>query len=995
MMKKHTTIISLLLLLVCILSCTPKHEYPSPFEGVSITDQTFESDELKRTIDVSSYMTDVLVACTEVTTGDTCRWLTVRPEKDHLYLTLTENITINDRKAKVKLYIDPSNENVDQTISSLVFYVTQKKSSKFEGIDISELLFTHERHDSIIELPRTLSNVKTEVLPMDSGEVKWCTARLAGDALTVKVEENKSKGLRQAIVKITPKTSDDTSDDLTAKIMFLVTQHQNPVLDSLSIDPVTLTYEGKAQVVKTDRQLKGIKAQVIDNDTHNRASWCTATVAGDSITVKATELSSLSERSAQVVLYLPNNGEVIDSTTISYSFKVTQQHNTVFDGVNIPDATIHHDQTRTAFKVVLPGKATMKNIKSIVKDAKTQEDISWLKVSAAGDSIVLTASVHKDKSDRSAHVTLYYPSGQTIDANTIKTNFTVTQLHNTVFDNIKIDAVYLKHDETRHVFKLQTQMKDISAKTFDHVTGKEVNWVTAKAAGDSVVLTSSVYREAGSRKAKIMLYYSNGKAISDPSVVKDSFLVVQNHNTVFDDDKILQNPWNLNWDQTERVFRMTNLLTDIKCRLIDAETSAAPKWLSATIQGREVTFKSSVNKGLKPRRAYVTLYYPNGNNFEDSQIRYNFTLQQHEMQQLSVETRKVEAGYQSQGIDVNVTSNVDFEYKNGKSWVEVSIKRSSYEENKYTVELYLKENDTEEVRKDVVYLTGGSDNQLKDSIVVTQKTNPTIQLFDGNTTKQTFGKDGGEFMLPVHTLTPNYKIVKTASWISVGKQERKEKGLYYHKITVQRFTGEGSLRKETIVVKNDEKEQSIVIDQHRYLALDVNETEVEVGTQFQLHATNYTSKAMEWKSSNEKVATVDQSGNVTAVGKGSANIYVSIGSYYDLEDYNDYCKLKVYDAYDKVLISRGLGDYQKSDGFVTANCPVVITNNYHSSITLSSVEIVGNNGSWGTSGYFSNGHIPSGGSISIDCGSLSHVYQPKVVIKFFANNKEYEKKADY
>ena len=993
MMKKHTTLVSLLFLLVCILSCTPKHEYPSPFQGVTITDQVFESDELTRTIDVNSYMTDVYALCTDVATGDTCRWLKVRPDKDHLYLTLTENLTVKDRKAKVKLYLDSPNDNVDQTISSLVFYVTQNRSRKFEGIDITELILTSERCDTIIDLPRALTNVKTEVLPIDSGEVKWCTARVSADVLTVKVEEHKSKGNRQAIVRISPKTNDATNDSLNAKFMFLVTQQQNPVLDSLSIDPVTLTYEGKAQVLKTDRQLKGIKTQVIDNDTHNRASWLTATVAGDSITVKATELSSLSERKAQVILYLPNNGEVIDSTTITHTFMVTQQHNTVFDGVNIPDATIHHDQTRTAFKVVLPAKATMKNIKSIVTDSKTHETVTWLKVSAAGDSIVLTAPVHKDKADRSALVTLYYPSGQTIDANTIKTHFTVTQLHNTVFDNIKIDPVSLKHDETRHVFKLQTQMKYISAMTIEPTTGKELDWVKAKAAGDSVVLNSSVYHEGSSRKAKIMLYYSNGKAISDPSVVKDSFMVTQNHNTVFDDATTVKT-WYVYWDHTESIFTMKHPLTDIKCRLIDAETSAAPKWLTATIQGREVIFKCSVNKGLNPRKAYVTLYYPNGNNFEDSQIRYSFTLQQHEMQQLSVEKRKVEADYTSQRILVNVTTNVDINCDDKAWWLHSSF--FSDEKNKGIVDLDLSENDTEEVRKCTVYLTGGSDDQLKDSIVVTQKTNPAIKLFEGNTEKKSFGKDGGEFMLPIHTLTPNYKIEKSESWISVGKQERKEKGLYYHKITVQRFTGEGPLRKATIVVKNDDVQKSIVVEQHKYLALDVNEKEMEPGDQFQLHATNHTYKPMVWKSSNENVATVDQNGNVVAVGKGTANIYVSIGEYNDLEDYNDYCKVKVYDANDKVLISRGLGDYQKSDGFVTADCPVVITNNYHSSITLTSVEIVGDNGTYSSTGYI-NGHdyVPSGGSVSIDCSSLSHVYLPKVIVKYIAKNKEYEKKADY
>ena len=993
-MKKHSLILFLLFVLGCMMSCTPKQNFTSPLEGVSIADQILEFDELTKTIEVQSYMNSVSAVCTDASTNETCNWLKVSTSKGCVKLELTENATICDRKAKVKLTATSDGEEVYGNNGTLVFFVTQKKNGKFDGIEIDELSLTFERCDTTIELARELSNVKTEVLPLDSGDVKWCTARVAGELLTVKVEENKSKGSRQALVKISPKTKEASSDSVTAKVMFLVTQYQNPILDSLAITPVVLTYEGKAQVVKTNRQLTGIKAQVVDNDTHTRASWCTATVAGDSITVKATELTSLTERSAQVILYLPNHGEVIDSTTITSTFMVTQKHNTVFDGVNIPNATLHYDQTRVAFKVTLPENTTMRNIKSIVKDPNTSEAITWLKVSAAGDSIVLTAQVHKDKTDRSAHVTLYYPSGQTIDANTIKTDFTVKQMHNTVFDNIKIDPVELKHNETRHVFKLPTQMKGISAKTTDPTTGNEVKWVTAKAAGDSVVLTTSVYCEGTSRKAKITLYYPNGKDISDSSVVKDSFNVAQLHNTVFDDATPVD-IWHMDWNQTESTFPMKHPLTDIKCRLIDMATNATPKWLSVTIEGRNVIFKSEVNKGLTSRNAEVILYYPNGKNYEDSQVKYGFQLQQGEMQQLSVATHKVEADYTNQRIELTVMSNVDFDCSVNPSWMHVGYRKSG--DNEYKVELELFENKTDEVRKGVLTLIGKNNHQVKDSVVVTQKTNPKITLFDGITSIESFGKDGGEFMLPVHTLTPNYKIVKKASWISVGSQQRDSQGLYYHKITVQSYIGDGPLRHDTIVVKNDNQQASFVVEQHKYLALKENEKEVEVGTHFQLVAVNYTSQPMEWSSSNTNVATVDQNGYVVALARGTADISVSIGEFNEVKNYHDNCKVKVYNAYDKVSIKRGLGDYQKSDGFVTANCPVVVTNNYHQPITLESIEIVGDNGATikSSTNFPGNKIIENGKNYTASFENVDHVYQPKVVVKFSVNGMEYEKKVDY
>ena len=54
---------------------------------------------------------------------------------------------------------------------------------------------------------------------------------------------------------------------------------------------------------------------------------------------------------------------------------------------------------------------------------------------------------------------------------------------------------------------------------------------------------------------------------------------------------------------------------------------------------------------------------------------------------------------------------------------------------------------------------------------------PTIREGTGQNRVQI--KDGGQFQLLVSTLTPDYKVEKKASWITVGSKTRESMGKYY------------------------------------------------------------------------------------------------------------------------------------------------------------------------------------------------------------------------
>ena len=272
-------------------------------------------------------------------------------------------------------------------------------------------------------------------------------------------------------------------------------------------------------------------------------------------------------------------------------------------------------------------------------------------------------------------------------------------------------------------------------------------------------------------------------------------------------------------------------------------------------------------------------------------------------------------------------------------------------------------------------------------------------MFEGQEKEWSFRKDGGVFQLLVSTLTPNYKIEKKASWISIGTKTRESQGKYYHIVTVKEYAGEGPLRTDTIYVKNDEVTQKFVVSQDKYLYLSEANIKMEVGEEHQLKFTNKTTNAVTWKSTDGKVASVSDKGLVTALKRGTTQVKVSIGQYNGIDDYTDVCSVKVYDATDSVLITRDYGSYEKTNGYVTARCPITISNIYKEAITLESVKIVGENGgsvTWPTSPTINRNVIKKGGTLTVTFPQITSVYKPKVVILFTTSNgMEYTKEVDY
>lgn len=992
-MKSSYSLLSwCLVVALALAACTKDYSLPSPLEGVVVEDVTMEADQTEQVIELNNKVLGISARAIDEATGAVATWLSASVRDTKLTLKAQENPSIRDRVATVTLYSTNQGQEMQDGGGTLSFRVTQKMNRQFEGLDIQEVMMGSSMGDTIIALGRSMKNVVVEVESPNRESVSWCTARLRNDhAILVHVQEYLSAGERSALIRLKAKNS--TADSLSASVAFLVRQEHNRVFDGLIVTPAHLNHEGTKQVIHTGRQLKGVKAAIQYDADSKDGNWCSVSVAGDSITVGASKLTVISDRSVEVMLYLPNNGTTIDSTTLKMPFLVVQHHNDVFDGLQIPTATLQYDQARLSFKV----NRSLKGVKAQVLIPMSQNTANWLKVTAEGDSVVLKPTVHRNNNDRVAEVTLFYSDKSTPDSTAAQTTFTVKQMHNPVFDQVNLFPANLNFDETHYRRHIGRQLKDIKTKV-ECTTESDGNWLTAKAAGDSLVLGSSVHKNAGMRGALVTLYYPNGGSVPNDSMVCTNMLVTQLSNPVF--EGITLEDMTVDWAQNEYHQYFYNNPSGIKWLLTDQTTGNSISWLSASLSGKTLTLKTKDNTGLYERRAKVLLYYPNGTDAKRATVRDSFMLKQWPKPQLTLTPKKLTIGYEHKvsNEEVYVWSNVDVSDVNSTaSWLKPYVPDNHG--NEFVMKMYPSENTTEAARQANVVVRVMDDRGptfLTDTVVVTQKTNPKITLFGGDVSRMSFRKGESNFDLEVHTLTPGYKVVKKASWITVGGATRAREGLYYNKISLKRFTGTGFERKDTLIVKNDEVACSLLIVQDKYIYLDDAEKEVEVGEQFKLNHHNGTTNGVTWSSKNDKVATVDQSGLVTGVGRGSTTIHASIGPYSGLPDYSDYCTVKVYDASDKVDVRHGFGNYVKDDGLVTSDCPIIITNNYHSDILVESLYVIGDNGATriGTSDYQWRLSAGEQSTRSLK-SSLKNVYEPKIVLVFSVNGKQYSKTVAY
>ena len=1011
-MKKY--LIKSLLLLIAILSihaCVKDPTYPSPLTGLQISSIYLNSDETSRTIMIDADLSrSVICEAIDSATNTKATWIKeIKLSNGKIDIKLEENTTIKDRCAQVILTTDPSRIDFDNNSLRVLFKITQYKNKLFEGLDISELVMSHTANDTIIDLGRILQEaVSLKIIGVDEENVSWCKTSLLSSILKVHVDAYKSTGVRQALIRMVPKNANlTTGDTLLAKFAILVTQLQNPVFEEFPSDTlISFTWDQKPDTLRFNKSLAGIKYIMTDSIALTTPKWLTMSIdeKNNWVIFKPSVNNTRFGNSASVTLYLPNNGTVIDSTTVHTTFIVRQRRNDIFDNNNIKNITLAWDQ----LKDTIAPNFDLTNVKYILTDTTTQKAPTWLTLVKDGKNFVLTSQKLTDKANRTAKITLFMSSTNAVDSTCAQYVFTVTQKHNDIFDALTVNNRKLAWDQKTDTLKFKHSLKDIKCQIIDNTTHSTASWLKSeiKVNDNYIVFTPTVLNSKTNRTATVTLYLGSNV---ESSQIKKSFTIEQQHNSIFDNKKI--DDRTIEYNQVKDTLKYGTELKNIKCQIIDNETLKGATWVSAKVEGKNVIFSTNINSSINERSATVTLYLLDGSNVESSTVKTSFKLTQKYITQIKITEKNVEVDYNQQSADIHVVSNAKYQIKEPGTWVDCILKQ--IDENHETITLNFSENKTNVKHTgDLRLLVSGVEIA---KIPLTQTTNPKIVInFDDNRKSMSFAKEGGEFNLPIKTLTPNYNIFRKGSWIGIGTKVISGTGQYadqyYHKITIPYFSGDAFERRDTITITNFKEKVTFPILQHKYVYLNKASHEIEEGQSFTLVAKTNTGRTITWKSGNNSIASV-YNGVVTAIdrntrertlrdngpdGAPKIRITASIGSYSGVEDYNDYCDVTVYIPSDKVTVARGSGEYQKSNNMVTADCPIVITNNYSKTITLNSLEIEGQEAINVKDDENEFIKIKKGESRTFNIPSkLVNVYKPVISASFTVNGKTYKKRVYY
>ncbi len=737
-------------------------------------------------------------------------------------------------------------------------------------------------------------------------------------------------------------------------------------------------------------RMDDVEAYVMDMETNVTAEWITVRVNGTALNFNLTENISIKDRQAKVELAYVGSRTDLEGPT-SLSFIVTQKKNKVFDNLDI-EAEIIRDYRKS--DTTINTNTTLKNIKVEITDKEGQKQ-EWCKVKISNENdLLVLVEENKSNSVRQAFVKLAPYSGQveTPDSLVAKKTFVITQLKNPVLDDLDIETVNLNYNDTTFVLKTGRPLTNIRANVIDTLTNENSTWAQVRnISGDSVTIHVSKLAGTVDRTSVVTLYLPNNNYGIDSTTIAYSFSIHQKHNNATDSLKL--DARTMEADQTRDTIKVDCSLKGFTSKNIDGATQLTAQWLKVRVEEQQIVLMTDVNNTAADRTAMVTIFQPNNDPLYNDTIQHSFLLTQKAKKRLEPEVYQMETNHTAHTIDIIVTSNVKYQVADDCEWI-TGYRMTPVDEQHEKLTFDLQENTTTADRTGKITLSSGT---LTADITVIQKTNPDILLMNGTTDNMLFNKYYGEFVLNIKTLTPNYKITRTQNWINIGGQETLNEGEYCHKIVVTPFSDDVGERVDTIIVKNFAQESRLIVKQTNYLVMETSWVEIEEGKQVELKCKNASEKTIVWSSINENIATVDQSGVVSALKSGKVNIYASIGKVGDIDDYNVVCAVTVFNASDKMDISldKSNSSYSRNGDRVTADCPIVIKNNYDGGITINSVKIRDGNGDVIQVCTQEDVVINRDKSATFPITKLVSVYKPYIVVQMTCNGKSYTKTVEY
>lgn len=296
-----------------------------------------------------------------------------------------------------------------------------------------------------------------------------------------------------------------------------------------------------------------------------------------------------------------------------------------------------------------------------------------------------------------------------------------------------------------------------------------------------------------------------------------------------------------------------------------------------------------------------------------------------------------------QDIAIEVSSNFEYSVDLPQvDWVsENNAKTRSV--STHTINLHVKENTTYDNRSASLRIYDKNSN-LSEEVIINQSQVNALQL---DQKEFTFDENGGSFSININS-NVNYKVKIEDGWVTEeSTPSTRSLVASSHTFKVDKLSGNTS--RETRITFSDNSTgvaDEIVVKQKNTFYLNTTNLELTADDKSQLILTNETGSPANWESSDNTVATVDNNGNVKAIGRGNTTITVSTAD----GKHKCECQVIVKDITDYISAYCGGGSIMSNNGLILYGSSLnwYFKNGSSSTVTLKSLQLVdGQTGSAG------------------------------------------------
>ena len=256
----------------------------------------------------------------------------------------------------------------------------------------------------------------------------------------------------------------------------------------------------------------------------------------------------------------------------------------------------------------------------------------------------------------------------------------------------------------------------------------------------------------------------------------------------------------------------------------------------------------------------------------------DIVLTQKQLDNITITTDKVELGAEGGTFTIELKSNMDFSYEIDGDWIKY-VSTKAYTDK--TLTFSAEPNDGVQKREGSVTVKGG---KFSETVKVYQSGGEPTLIISKN--EYNLEAEGGSIAVEVSSnVAVTMTIPEDAGWITENKTKSVSTSTFHLDIAANE-TKETRSAEITFINEESGLSEKITVNQKgrtfihvTSVTLDKNEFTLVENEKVTLVATitpeNATNKSVSWSSSDESVATVDQTGKVTAVKAGMAIVIVS------------------------------------------------------------------------------------------------------------------------